>query len=294
MVYVQKSFQNDEAKLYIVPTPIGNLDDMTFRAVETLKKVDKIACEDTRQTQKLLNHFQIQTPVISYHEHNKYDREEMIISMLKEGQSLALVSDAGMPMISDPGFELVRRCRDERIDVITLPGANAALTALVGSGLNTDLFTFFGFLPRKKNEQIQVLTELSQHEGTLIFYESPYRVKKTLTVMKETYSDDRQVTLARELTKKYEEYIHGTLKDVINWIESNDIEMRGEFCIILEGRKEFTLLEDDWWIDKTIIEHVDYYIESEQLSKNEAIKKVAKDRKVAKREIYQTYHRLSH
>src|SRR5690606_4226862 len=225
MVQIQKSFQNDGAKLYVVPTPIGNLDDMTIRAVNILKEVDVIACEDTRQTSKLINHFNIEASLISYHEHNKFERENQLLDLLKQGKSIALVSDAGMPIISDPGAELVRRVREEGFDVIVLPGANAALTALVGSGLAGGSFTFYGFLPRKKSEIIQVLKALSEQEHTLIFYESPHRVKKTLQTMQEVYASDRKVVLARELTKKFEEYITGTIDELMVLIESEQLEL---------------------------------------------------------------------
>ncbi|MGM8215725.1 16S rRNA (cytidine(1402)-2'-O)-methyltransferase [Bacillaceae bacterium W0354] len=290
MVHIQKSFLNDRAKLYMVPTPIGNLDDMTFRAINILKEADVIACEDTRQTKKLLNHFQIDTPLISYHEHNKFDRETELISKLKEGQTIALVSDAGMPVISDPGYELVRRAREENIDVVALPGANAALTALVGSGIPSWSFTFCGFLPRKKNEIIEVLKSLGETEHTLIFYESPHRVKKTLQVMKEIYSSDRMITLARELTKKFEEYAYGTIEEIVEWIETNDVELRGEYCLVVEGRREFEQQHDEWWKEMSVIEHVDHYVDNENIMTKEAIKMVAKDRNKGKRDIYQMYH----
>ncbi|GEL78274.1 16S rRNA (cytidine(1402)-2'-O)-methyltransferase [Tenuibacillus multivorans] len=290
MVHIQKSFDSDDAKLFIVPTPIGNLDDMTFRAVKTLENVELIACEDTRQTKKLLSHFNIEKPLLSYHEHNKYNREEGLVDRLKQGQSIALVSDAGMPIISDPGFEIVRRSREEGIDVTVLPGANAALTALVGSGIDSRTFTFYGFLPRKKKEMVDVLETLGRTNHTLIFYESPYRIKQTLKVMHEAYSPTRQISVARELTKKFEEYVYGTLDEVTLYMQSESAELRGEFCIVLEGQKEFDDEEEQWWDKLALNEHVDYYIEKGYSTKD-AIKVVAKDRSLPKREVYQDYHR---
>ncbi|TFB21052.1 16S rRNA (cytidine(1402)-2'-O)-methyltransferase [Filobacillus milosensis] len=289
MVQVQKSFDSNDPLLYIVPTPIGNLDDMTFRAVKTLESVDLVACEDTRQSSKLLNHFNIDKPLLSYHEHNKHNREESIIEKLKEGQKIALVSDAGMPIISDPGFELVKRAREEGIDVTVLPGANAALTALVGSGIASQTFTFYGFLPRKKKDMVNVLEGLGKTDHTLIFYESPYRVKQTVEVLAQTYSNDRKIAVTRELTKKFEEYVYGTLDEVNLFMQSEKAELRGEFCIIVEGKEEFQTTESSWWSELTLIEHVDHYV-SDGFSKKDAIKKVSKDRNQSKNEVYQAYH----
>lgn len=202
MVDVQKSFQNEaEAKLYLVPTPIGNLDDITYRALSTLQKVSYIACEDTRQTKKLLNHFEIHKPLISYHEYSNRQKEDELMSKLREGHSIALVSDAGMPVVSDPGFGLIQRAREEQVDVVSLPGANAALVALVASGLPANTFTFYGFLPKKKKEITEILASLDQIKQTVIFYESPYRIKQTVEVMAEWYHPEREIVLARELTK---------------------------------------------------------------------------------------------
>ncbi|WP_277673583.1 16S rRNA (cytidine(1402)-2'-O)-methyltransferase [Piscibacillus halophilus] len=289
MVQIQKSFDQEEPSLYIVPTPIGNLDDMTYRAVKTLQMVDAVACEDTRQTKKLLHYFEIEKSLISYHEHNKYDREDRIIQQLKKGQKIALVSDAGMPIVSDPGFELVRRAREEGLKVTVLPGANAALTALVGSGLPSETFTFYGFLPRKKKDMVEVLIMLGKTDHTLIFYESPHRIKQTIDIIHQTYSSDRNTTIARELTKKFEEYVYGTLEEVNLYMKSNDAELRGEFCIIIEGKLEFQDESSAWWQELTIVEHVDYYVEQGKTPKD-AIKMVSKERGQAKREVYQEYH----
>ncbi|MGP4073057.1 16S rRNA (cytidine(1402)-2'-O)-methyltransferase [Piscibacillus sp. B03] len=289
MVQIQRSFKGESPRLYIVPTPIGNLDDMTYRAVKTLQQVDAIACEDTRQTKKLLHYFEIEKPLISYHEHNKFDREEKLVERLKNGEMIALVSDAGMPIISDPGFELVRRVREEGISVTVLPGANAALTAFVGSGITSSSFTFYGFLPRKKKEIVEVLKLLGKTDHTLIFYESPHRIKQTIAVMHEVYSENRKMTVARELTKKFEEYVYGTLKEVNLFMTSEEAELRGEFCIVLEGKIEFEDDVNNWWQDLSLIDHVDYYVDQGK-SKKDAIKMVAKERGQAKNEIYQAYH----
>ncbi|PKR77485.1 16S rRNA (cytidine(1402)-2'-O)-methyltransferase [Halalkalibacillus sediminis] len=289
MVHIQKSFEGQQAKLYIVPTPIGNLEDMTFRSVDTLKMVDLIACEDTRQSKKLMNHFEIETALVSYHEHNKFAREEELITKLKNGNNIAIVSDAGMPMISDPGYEMVRRAREEEIDVVVLPGANAALTALVGSGLPAYSFTFYGFLPRKKKELKEVLNSLKDQKQTMIFYESPYRMKQTLEIMKGVYPADRGVTVARELTKKFEEYINGTVEEVSEYFQSKKAETRGEFCLIVEGGEGQEVTETSWWEGLSIIEHVEQHIE-QGLSAKDAIKQTSQERNMPKREVYQEYH----
>jgi 16S rRNA (cytidine1402-2'-O)-methyltransferase len=290
MYYRQKSFEHDDEKgaLYIVPTPIGNLEDMTFRAVKTLQEVDLIAAEDTRQTKKLLNHFQIHTPLISYHEHNKEANGKKIISAILEGKNVALVSDAGTPTISDPGYELVVQALDADCKVIPLPGANAAITALTASGLTTSHFYFYGFLHRQKKEKKKQLEQLKQIPDTMIFYEAPHRLKDTLEMMLEVFGN-RKMVLARELTKKFEEFVRGTIGDVIDWLEEG--EVRGEFCLIVEGSKEVEI-EKEWWHSLSVIEHVDYYIREKQLSSKEAIKQTAKDRNLPKRDVYEQYHRL--
>lgn len=286
---IQKSFEDEsKGKLYVVPTPIGNLEDITFRALNILKKADLIAAEDTRNTQKLLNHFDIHTSLLSYHEHNKREREESIVKKVREGQLVALVSDAGMPAISDPGHELVRAMTEADLSVIVLPGANAALCALVGSGLPSDEFYFYGFLPRKKKDKKDELARLSTIQATILVYESPFRIKETLKMIEE-YFGNRKVAIARELTKRFEEYIRGTVDELISWTE--DHEMRGEFCLVIEGSSEINMgSEEIWWSNLSIIEHVLYYTEEQSLPSKEAIKKVATDRKLPKREVYQAYH----
>src|SRR5690625_3198846 len=213
---IQKSFEDNECGIvYVVPTPIGNLEDITFRALKILKEVTVIAAEDTRNTRNLLNYFDIHTPLLSYHEHNKAAREEQLIERLKAGEKIALVSDAGMPAVSDPGYELVQAAIEADQSVVVLPGANAALCALVGSGLTTTEFLFYGFLPRKKKEKEAELQRLQSLEATLLFYESPHRLKATLIALHDQLGD-RPVAIGRELTKRFEEYIRGTASELIH------------------------------------------------------------------------------
>jgi 16S rRNA (cytidine1402-2'-O)-methyltransferase len=288
-MWQQKSY-NEQRKggiLYLVPTPIGNLEDMTFRAIRLLKEADYIAAEDTRQTKKLCNHFEIDTPIISYHEHNKESKGKQILNDLDAGKIIALVSDAGMPTISDPGYELVVLASENEHHVIPLPGANAALTSLIASGLPTFHFMFYGFLPRNKKQKKEQLAELKRMKTTLIFYEAPHRLKETLHVMLETLGN-RPIAVTRELTKKYEEFIRGTLEEAIEW--ANQDEIRGEFCLIVQGGEEEDSQEDHWWTDLTLVEHVDFHINEKGLSNKDAIKQAAKDRNMSKRDIYNAYH----
>lgn len=289
IMWQQKSFdnENDKGILYLVPTPIGNLEDMSFRAVRMLKEAHFIAAEDTRNTKKLCNYFEIDTPVISYHEHNKETSGEKIIQKLREGQKIALVSDAGMPTISDPGFELVQAAINEELTVVPLPGANAALTALIASGLTTQPFYFYGFLQRNKKEKKKELETLANITTTLIFYESPHRLKETLQLFLE-YFGNRKMAICRELTKRYEEFIRGTVTEVIEWASQGEI--RGEFCILIEGNENPIKSEDHWWQDLSIEDHVNHYVSTKGLNTKEAIKLTAKDRDMNKREVYQTYH----
>jgi 16S rRNA (cytidine1402-2'-O)-methyltransferase len=291
-MWKQSSFQSiDEyGKLYIVPTPIGNLEDMTFRAIKQLKEVDYIAAEDTRQTKKLCNYFEITTPLTSYHEHNKKESGRKIITDLKQGKSVAVTSDAGMPCISDPGFELVKECVDLQIPVIPLPGANAALTSLVASGLPTNHFYYYGFLGRGKKEKKVELESLKKLRDTIIFYESPHRLKETVKLMNDIFGD-RNIVLSRELTKKFEEFIRGSLHDIVKYLEEEGVP-RGEFCLVVEGshEKEEEDTTEKWWQHFTVEQHVHYYIEEKNFTSKEAIKQVAVDREVPKRDIYQEYH----
>jgi 16S rRNA (cytidine1402-2'-O)-methyltransferase len=290
MIVQQQSFQQSSLKgqLYLVPTPIGNLEDMTFRALRILKEADLIAAEDTRQTKKLCNYFEIDTPLISYHEHNKETSGQKLKERILNGDTVALVSDAGTPAISDPGYELVVSCIEAEIAVIPLPGANAAVTALIASGIPTDQFYFYGFLPRQKKEKKEVLEELKNIRSSLIFYEAPHRIKETLKEVESVFGN-RNLVVARELTKKYEEFIRGNIEDVRDWFQEND--PRGEFCFIVEGASELDITnETAWWESVTLKDHVNHYCDEEGLNPKEAIKKAAKDRNLPKRDVYQAYH----
>lgn len=292
-MFQQKSFEvQSTGTLYLVPTPIGNLEDMTFRAIRTLNEVDLIASEDTRNTQKLLNHFEIKTSQISFHEHNSQERIGQLIERLENGSDIAQVSDAGMPSISDPGHDLVVACIESGITVVPLPGANAALTALIASGLSPQPFYFYGFLPRKKKDQIEALEELNQRPETVILYESPHRLKEVLKNMGTVLGDTRKIVLCRELTKRYEEFIRGTLIEVLEWAQTSEI--RGEFCLIVEGNSEGSLFpeEDTSWNTLTIQEHVQLMMEEHNLRSKEAIKEVAKVRELKKQEVYAAYHEI--
>lgn len=286
----QKSFQNEgnEPVLYLVPTPIGNLEDMTYRAVRILKEVDVIAAEDTRNTMKLCNHFEIDTPLMSYHEHNQLSAGAQIIEKLSNGLSVAIVSDAGMPGISDPGYEIAHLAIEAGYKVISLPGANAALTALISSGIVPQPFYFYGFLDRNKGKKKKELEELRNKKETLIFYESPHRLKETIQKLAEILGN-RRITLARELTKKFEEYVRGSLYELKEWVSSEEI--RGEFVLIVEGSNEIEIETiTTWWQEFSIEEHVNAYMKNENLKPNDAIKQVAKDRELQKREVYQIFH----
>ncbi|MEK4546519.1 16S rRNA (cytidine(1402)-2'-O)-methyltransferase [Bacillus sp. FSL L8-0173] len=290
MLRRQMSFngKSEMGTLYLVPTPIGNLEDMTFRAVETLKSADVIAAEDTRQTKKLCHVYDIETPLISYHEHNKESSGHKIIEWLKNGKNVALVSDAGMPTISDPGAEIVRDFTQIGGYVVPLPGANAALTALTASGITPQPFFFYGFLNRQKKEKKKELEILKKRQETMIFYEAPHRLKETLTAMHDVLGN-RTIAVTRELTKKYEEFIRGTIAEVMEW--ANEDQIRGEFCLVVEGNQTAEPDEEEkpWWTELSEKEHVEHYI-NEGASSKQAIKQTAVDRGVPKREIYDAYH----
>ncbi|AJY74909.1 16S rRNA (cytidine(1402)-2'-O)-methyltransferase [Paenibacillus beijingensis] len=288
-MHVQKSFAAAETQrsgtLYLVGTPIGNLEDMTFRAVRTLKEVSLIAAEDTRQTRKLLTHFDISTRLVSYHEHNKERSGSGLLSLLEEGNSIALVSDAGMPAISDPGSDLVRDAVLRGIAVVPVPGANAALSALVISGLPTERFTFAGFPPRERKELLQWLASLEQLEGTLIVYESPHRIVKTLGAMLEQWGE-RNIAMIRELTKRHEEAVRGGISDCLTWLEQHP--PLGEYCLVIGERSEEQKNEaigPPWWEKLSLEEHVLHY-EAEAGDRKEAVKRAAQDRGLPKREVY--------
>ncbi|HLR23887.1 MAG TPA: 16S rRNA (cytidine(1402)-2'-O)-methyltransferase [Pseudogracilibacillus sp.] len=285
---IQSSYEeSDKGKLYIVPTPIGNLDDMTFRAVQTLKNVDLILAEDTRHTQKLLSHFSITTRLLSFHQHNTAARMQDVLERLLEGKDLALVSDAGMPAISDPGYELVKEAILQEVQVITLPGANAVLPALVGSGLPTEEFLFYGFLPRKQKAKTDELVRLSKYPATIILYESPFRVKETLRQI-EKHVGNRQVVISREISKIHEQYIRGTCQELVEWVEEHAI--KGECCILIEGNMSTEApIDNIWWESLSIAAHVQTY-EATGLTHKEAMKKAATDRQITKRDVYRKIH----
>lgn len=288
-MWQQKSYENEEQKgiLYLVPTPIGNLEDMSFRAIRILKEADLIAAEDTRNTKKLLNYFEIDNSLVSYHEHNKESSGEKLLQKLRDGLKIALVSDAGMPAISDPGYELVCQAVQEQLTVVPLPGANAALTSLIASGLVCQPFYFYGFLQRNKKEKREELEALKYQNATLIFYESPHRLKETLTLMLEVLGS-RKLALCRELTKKFEEFIRCSLEEAVEW--ANQEEIRGEFCIIVEGGEVKKDEGENWWAHMTVEEHVNHYISVKDMTSKDAIKQTAKDRGLNKRDVYHTYH----
>ena len=273
-------------KIYLVATPIGNLSDISIRAVDTLKKVDIIACEDTRNTIKLFNHFEIKAPLTSYHEYNKIDKAYELCEKVKAGKDIAFVSDAGMPAISDPGYELVDIAYKEGLNVTVIPGASAVVSALAISGISSRRFSFEGFLPSDKNEKKEILTELSQESRTIILYEAPHRLLKTLKELFECLGD-RKISIVRELTKLHEEVIRGNLGKIIADYESCDIAVRGEYVLVIEGK---SLLEKRSERQKSfeeisIKEHFYKYILM-GLDKKEAMKAVAKDRGIQKREVY--------
>ncbi|MCS4487242.1 16S rRNA (cytidine(1402)-2'-O)-methyltransferase [Staphylococcus americanisciuri] len=273
------------AHLYLVGTPIGNLEDMTFRAIRTLQEVDIIACEDTRVTKKLCHHFNIETPLKSYHEHNKGQMTESLIELLEEGRDIALVSDAGLPLISDPGYELVVSARQAGIHVVPIPGANAGLTALMASGLPSFTYTFLGFLPRKAREKLEVLQVRMFQESTLILYESPFRVKDTLEAIAEV-DPNRCVGLGRELTKKFEQIETRKVTELITQLEDT-IPLKGEFVVLIEGAKPQATTS--WFEGLSIVEHVDHYIQ-QQMKPKQAIKQVAQEREMASKAVYNIYH----
>lgn len=273
----QKSFQNDQSTLYLVATPIGNLEDMTFRAINTLKSVDYIYCEDKRVSSKLLNHYEISKPLKSYHDFNKEVQTQEVIDLLKENKNVALISDAGYPLISDPGYFVIREAIKHGFNVVSIPGANALLSALVVSGIAPHPFMFYGFLDNKDTKKRQELEMLKDKKETLIFYESPHRILKTIKAIDDVFGE-RNIVIARELTKRYEEIIRGTTKELI------DLEpLKGEIVIVVEGN-----VREENKTDLSIIEEVNQYID-QGLTSKEAIKKTAKNRSLPKNEVYQEY-----
>ncbi len=269
-------------KLYLVATPIGNLEDITLRAINVLKNVDLIAAEDTRHTLKLLNHLEISKPMISCHRHNENEKSNKIIEKLKEGKNIAIVSDAGTPGISDPGEEVVKEAIKENIQIIPIPGACAAINALIVSGIDTNEFYFLGFLPLNKKLRKEKLNEIKNINKTIILYEAPHKILNTINDL-ENILENRQVVFAREITKIHEEFIRGTIKEIKEKIENP----KGEFVIIIEGNKNVENIENKL-NSLTINEHYNYY-ENKGYSKKEIIKLIAKDRNVNKNEIYQKF-----
>lgn len=282
---IQKSFkeQKTSGTLYLVPTPIGNLQDMTYRAVQTLKEVDFICAEDTRNTGILLKHFDITSKQIAFHEHNAFEKIPQLIALLKEGHDLAQVSDAGMPSISDPGHDLVKAAIAEDLTVVALPGASAGITALIASGLAPQPHIFYGFLPRKPGQQKAFFQEKEAYPETQIFYESPYRVADTLSNMLSVYGD-RQVVLVRELTKIYEEYQRGSISELLESISENPL--KGECLLIVSG---FDQDLNDVEVDIDYLALIASEIEAGK-KPNQAIKEIAKKYQLSRQELYQAYH----
>ena len=271
--------------LYLCATPIGNLEDMTFRVIRTLKEVDLIAAEDTRHSIKLLNHFEIQTPMTSYHEYNKYEKGRKLVEKLLEGQDIALITDAGTPGISDPGEELVKMCYESGISVTSLPGAAACITALTISGLSTRRFAFEAFLPSDKKEREQILKEMETETRTMIVYEAPHRLVKTLKLFLERLGN-RKITVCRELTKRHETALAVTLEEAVAHYEANP--PKGECVLVIEGKSREEAREEErkQWEEMTIEDHMEVYTK-QGMDKKSAMKAVAKDRGVSKRDIYQ-------
>ena len=273
--------------LYLCATPIGNLEDITLRVLRILKEVDLIAAEDTRNSMKLLNHFDIHTPMTSYHEHNKIAKAYQLVEKLRAGLNIALITDAGTPGISDPGEELVRICREEGIAVTSVPGAVACVTALTMSGLSARRFAFEAFLPKDKKERQAVLDELRTETRTIVIYEAPHHLLATLEELKSALGGERRLAVCRELTKKHEENLQTTLTDSLHYFEAN--EPRGEFVLVIEGVPRALLEKEQQaaWADMSLEEHMAHY-ESQGIDRKEAMRLVAKDRGVSKRDIYQS------
>lgn len=271
--------------LYLCATPIGNLEDMTFRVIRTLKEVDLIAAEDTRNSIKLLNHFEIQTPMTSYHEYNKYEKGRKLVEKLQDGMNIALITDAGTPGISDPGEELVKMCYEAGVSVTSLPGAAACITALTLSGLSTRRFAFEAFLPTDKKEKELVLQEIERETRTIIMYEAPHRLLKTLKMLSERLGKERRITVCRELTKRHETAFATTLEEACAYY--NEQPPKGECVLVIEGRSREQIAQEEkaQWEEMSIEEHMEHYL-SQGIDKKEAMKKVAKDRGVSKRDIY--------
>ena len=272
--------------LYLCATPIGNLEDMTFRVIRILKEVDLIAAGDTRNSIKLLNHFEIRTPMTSYHEYNKIEKGRKLVEKLQEGKDVALITDAGTPGISDPGEELVRMCKEAGIAVTSLPGACACITALTLSGMSTRRFAFEAFLPQDKKERRRILDEVCTETRTMIFYEAPHRLVKTLRELENTLGSHRRITVCRELTKKYETVYSDSLGGAVRYYE--EVPPKGECVLVLEGKSQEEVEEEQkkGWMPLSVEEHLQIYL-NQGMDKKEAMKRTAKDRGVSKRDIYQ-------
>ncbi|HJJ11964.1 MAG: 16S rRNA (cytidine(1402)-2'-O)-methyltransferase [Clostridia bacterium] len=272
-----------KGKLYIVATPIGNLEDITLRAINVLKEVDFIIAEDTRHSLKLLNHLEISKPLISYHRHNEENKTEDILNKIEEGKNIALISDAGTPVISDPGEFIVKEAIEREIEVIPIPGACAIITALMAAGVNTRNFTFYGFLSLNKKIRTKELEQIKDNNNTVILYEAPHKIKNTMQDL-ENYVDDRKIVIARELTKIHEEFIRGTIDEIKDKLQNP----KGEYVIIIDKNENINENEENKLRELSIEEHYKYY-EKMGLEKKEIIKKIAKDRQVAKNEIYKQF-----
>ena len=276
--------QHKTGTLYLCATPIGNLEDITYRVLRTLKEVDLIAAEDTRNSIRLLNHFEIKTPMTSYHEYNKIDKAYQLVAKMREGKNIALITDAGTPGISDPGEDIVRICYEEGIPVTSLPGAAACITALTMSGLPTRRFAFEAFLPPDKKEREAVLTELETETRTIVMYEAPHRLVKTLKLLAERLGE-RRITVCRELTKKHETAFLTTIPEAVAYYEAND--PKGECVLVIEGRSREEMRQEEQarWEEMSIEEHMEHYL-AQGMNRKDAMKQTAKDRGMQKREVY--------
>lgn len=282
----QKSFENEKATLYVVATPIGNLEEMTPRAIHVLESVDVIAAEDTRNTLKLLNYFGIRTRLIAHHQHNEEQSANGLLELLRQGKNIAIVSDAGYPLISDPGSVVAKKVMEEGFNVVPISGSNAMLNALVASGMNTRHFLFYGFLKAQEKERIRELHELKYYPFTIVFYEAPHRIEKMLKSCLEVLGN-RQICLARELTKKHEEFIRGTIEEVLEIVD----DIKGEMVVVIEGCSEEKNPGEDQ-ASPLVHEQIKTYIDG-GLTTNEAIKRVAKELGLSKNDLYKEYHGLS-
>lgn len=277
--------KNETGRLYLCATPIGNLEDITFRCIRMLKEADLIAAEDTRNSIKLLNHFEIKTPMTSYHEFNKVEKAGVLVDKMRRGETVALITDAGTPGISDPGEELVRQCIEAGIDVIPVPGAAACINALIISGLPARRFCFEAFLPQDKKEKASVLEQLKGEMRTIVLYEAPHRLVRTLAELSEVFGKERRISVCKELTKRHETVYRDTLAGAVEYYTAN--EPRGEYVLVIEGKSEEQTKKERQavWEDMSVEEHMEFYL-SKGTDKKEAMRLVAKDRGVSRRDIY--------